>query len=737
MDQTTSGTQAIQEDLRTLQQDTLRKACRLSLIAAYAWVLTHLLLLGSDFAFAQSPSLRVAWIGMVTLISLSLLSQWAQARYVLSSILLVAGLFVATSLALWAYGAPILAALFVLPVFFASVLLYPWTALLIWGAASGVLVLLSLPPGGPIPLGSSLLAIGILALASAAASIFSRNLYVALNWTWTEWQRASESEQAALERGSELRRALKALDEASARLERSNYSLHLARDQAEEARRLKQQFAQTISHELRTPLNLIVGFSELMVESPEYYGGALPAPYRRDLSIVQRNARHLQALVNDVLDLARIDAAQMSVVIEQVKPADLAENAVAIVRSLVESRGLYLRTEVEPGLPSLQVDATRIRQVLVNLLNNAARFTDQGGITLSVARADGSITFAVTDTGVGIAADDIPKVFEEFRQVDDVPRRRHQGAGLGLAISRRFVEMHGGHISVDSVVGQGSTFHFDLPLVVPEDAAVGQLAGALQPSTAGTQGPETPVLLAVTRSPLAIGLLSRYVRGCRTIAASSLPEAIEAARRLMPQVIVIDTANQAISPEQLRALLTDCRLPYTLGIACPLPGEDTNREMLGASGYLIKPVSRPVLWDALRQFGDDVDSILLVDDDRDFVRLMRRMLQDPVRRYQVSAVHTGQQALDKLGEGLPDLVLLDLKLPDLDGNEVLARIRANPDWANLPVMIVSAQDEVEEGQAVLTGPFVVGNSSGLLPNQTVRFIQLAVETSAHSGPSSR
>jgi len=268
---------------------------------------------------------------------------------------------------------------------------------------------------------------------------------------------------------------------------------------------------------------------------------------------------------------------------------------------------------------------------------------------------------------------------------------------------------------------------------MPEDADVGQLAGALQPSATGAQGPETPVLLVITRSPLAIGLLSRYVRGCRTIAASSLNEAMEAARRLMPQVIVIDTANHDMAPEQLRSLLTDCGLPYALGIACPLPGEDSNREMLGASGYLIKPVSRSVLWDALRQFGDDVDSILLVDDDRDFVRLMRRMLQDPVRRYQVSSVHTGEQALEKLEAGLPDLVLLDLKLPDMDGNEVLARIRANPDWADLPVMIVSAQDEVEEGQAILAGPFVVGNSSGLLPSHTVRFIQLAVETCAHPG----
>ena len=723
---TVQQTPVIEDNLNALQADTLAKARGLSQAAAYVWLVLHLWLLGTEWTARDASNIWLAWAGIASLVALNIVAHAARRHYGLASVLMVIGLSAAALLALGAYRTIELAYLFVLPILFASVLMHPWAAFGVWGGAVVALQVLSRAPQG-LSGGSVDLASGLLLLIAAAAYFFSRNLYVALHWTWNEWQRASSNEQEARERGSELRSALKSLDEASARLERSNYMLGLARDQAEEARRLKQQFAQTISHELRTPLNLIVGFGELMVKSPEYYGSVLPQPYLRDLSIVQRNACHLQALVNDVLDLARIDAAQMSVVIEQVEPAALAENAVNIVRSLVESRGLFLETAVEADLPALQVDETRIRQVLVNLLNNAARFTDEGGITLSVAQTEQEIVFAVADSGVGIAPEDLPKVFQEFQQVDGMPRRRHQGAGLGLAISRRFVEMHGGRIWVESYVGRGSTFRFSLPLARPEGATAGQPYGASRTASSDHEGPETPVLLAVTRSPLAIGLLSRYVRGCRTVGAGSLSEAVAAARRLMPQVIVVDTASQAMPPEQLQSLLAECQLPYAMGIACPLPGEDSNRSLLGASGYLIKPVSRQALWDALRQFGDEVDSILLVDDDRDFVRLMRRMLQDPVRRYQVTAAHSGQEALERLGRQLPDLMLLDLRLPDLDGSEVLAQVRANPLWADLPILIVSAQDEVEEESLTLAGPFVLNNSSGLMPSQTVRFIQLAVE----------
>jgi signal transduction histidine kinase/DNA-binding NarL/FixJ family response regulator len=715
------------DNLRDLQSDMLAKASMLAQAVAYVWLLLHLWFLDVREPAGTLTSVLAPWAGLACLLASSLIAYSLKRRLELASSLVVAGLAGAVLLALVSYRSTDVAYLFVVPILFASVLIRPWMAFTVCAAASAALQALSRSPAGLAP-GNMAAIVAVLLLTAVASYLFSRNLYVALNWTWNEWQRASRNEQEARERGAELRSALKSLDEASARLERSNYMLGLARDQAEDARRLKQQFAQTISHELRTPLNLIVGFSELMAQSPEYYGSVLPQPYLRDLSIIQRNARHLQALVDDVLDLARIDAAQMSVVLEEVAPGTLAEDAADIVRSLVESRGLVLQTEIAPDLPVLQVDAMRIRQVLVNLLNNAARFTEKGGITVSVAGAEQDVVFAVVDTGVGIAPDNLPKVFQEFQQVDGSPRRRHQGAGLGLAISRRFVEMHGGRIWVESQVNQGSTFRFSLPLAKPEMAPSGHPYEALRATSGDHDGAEVPVLLVVTRSPSAIGLLSRYVRGCRTVSAGSLTEAVAAARSLMPQVLVVDTASQGMPPAELEALLLECQLPYAMGIACPLPGEDTNRALLGAAGYLIKPVSRQALWDALRPFGESIDSILLVDDDRDFVRFMRRILQDPVRRYQVTSAYSGQEALDKIERQRPDLVLLDLMLPDLDGDQVIARVRENPLWADLPILIVSAQDEVEERLA-LSGPLVVAKGNGLLPSQTIRFIQLAIEAS--------
>jgi len=254
-------------------------------------------------------------------------------------------------------------------------------------------------------------------------------LYTVLEWVWNGYEQARRNAQVSQQRGAELRQTLKALNEAMHRLERTQHMLALALEQADEARQVKQQFVQTISHELRTPLNLIIGFTELMAQSPEYYGYPLPEPYVRDLSIVHRNASHLQSLVNDVLDLARIEATEMSLVLELASPADLVAEAVSTARSLIESQGLALQMEIEPDLPDLQVDSTRIRQVLFNLLNNAARFTERGSVTVSVRRQEDEVIFSVQDTDVGIAPEDISKVFQEFKQLDGGTRRRHGGIG--------------------------------------------------------------------------------------------------------------------------------------------------------------------------------------------------------------------------------------------------------------------------------------------------------------------
>jgi signal transduction histidine kinase/CheY-like chemotaxis protein len=713
---------ALKENLIELQADSLQVLALFTGLVGYVW----LALVLWPVTGARAP--LTAWAGSSALVLGLLLCYLLRKRPPrVASMVLIAASLVAVTCAVLAFRAYILACLFFLPIVFAGVLLGQGTVF----AVAILAIVLSVAAGRsglglPFYSAGVFLPIGVIALAAIAAWLSARNLYVAIEWVWRGYERAHDNERVAREGQAELRRALKALDEATYRLERANYMLGLARDQAEEARRLKQQFAQTISHELRTPLNLIVGFTELMAESPEYYGGQLPPAYVRDLGIVHRNACHLQTLVNDVLDLARIEAAQMGILPEETDPGALAQEAVNTARSLVESRGLALQIDVAPGLPRLWLDPTRIRQVLFNLLNNAARFTDQGTITVIVRREDGEVTFAVADTGVGIAAEDIARVFEEFQQLDGTTRRQHTGAGLGLAISRRFVELHGGRIWVESKPGLGSTFYFSLPVERVELVAAPTSRPLGKAATPSTAPGDERILLAVTRSPSAATLLARYVRGCRTVVAHDFEQARHLARQVMPQAVIVDAACKALAAGQLEALAHEWGLLHTPFMTCALPGEDPLQQRLSVDGYLVKPVSRQNLWDVLRRFGGEVDNVLAVDDDRDFVRLLGRLLDSPVRRYQVTGAYTAQEGLAIMRHRPPDLVLLDLRLPDMDGLQVVERMRSTPAWRHIPIIIVSAQDEADSVRT-LTGGALFAKGGGLLPGEVVQWVQSVVD----------
>ncbi len=293
--------------------------------------------------------------------------------------------------------------------------------------------------------------------------LVSRPTTVALDWALHSFQEAQQRTAEARARQGELARLTKSLGEYAYRLEQLNLDLAHARRTANEALQHKEQFAAAVSHELRTPLNLILGFLEMMVLSPDTaYGERLPAAYRADLEAMYRNALHISSLVDDILDLSQIDAGRMAIHREWTAPRCIAEEAVATVETLFTNRHLTLRNLVRDDLPELYVDRTRIRQILINLLSNAARFLVTGGATVSAEVADDLLTLAVHDTGPGIPPDDLPHVFEDFRQ-SIAATSGHRGSGLGLAVSRRFAEMHGGSMRVESTVGAGTTFFLDLP----------------------------------------------------------------------------------------------------------------------------------------------------------------------------------------------------------------------------------------------------------------------------------
>ncbi|MEN6479103.1 MAG: ATP-binding protein [Anaerolineales bacterium] len=714
---------ALDANLTELRASTVSRLATVLAAIGYLWLIC--------LGVLSAPA--IAWIGALTLAAIPLVAWAISRRYLnLASWLLVLASLASATMAILSWGRWELASLLVLPVIFSSVLLGVGSTLLVVTPCCVLTVfLLAGQLSFAVQSATVLVPMGMIVIVAILAVQSARNLYTALDWVWSGYQQAYHNELTAREGQAELRRTLKALDESTYRLERTNYMLALARSQADEARRLKQQFSQTISHELRTPLNLIVSFTELMMESPEHYKVPLPPAYARDLAVVHRNARQLESLINDVLDLARIEAAQMALVPEEAAPATLVRDAANAIRSLIEARGLSFQVSIEPDLPNLWLDPGRIRQVLYNLLINAARFTERGGITVSVQRVDREIIFAVADTGIGIAPENLSRVFEEFRQADGGTRRSHGGAGLGLAISKRFVELHGGRIWVESEPGQGSVFSFALPIESPDlspSSAVG-VPGALGAGAAI----EEPVLLAVTPSHTAASLLTRYMRGCRTVLAQDIERGRLVAKQQVPQVVLVDAAQQPVTPDDLTSLAHSWGLPNVPFLACHLPGEEPLRQRLAVDGFLIKPVSRSRLQDVMLQLGADIDRVLVVDDDRDFARLMERFLREPLRQYQVATAYSGEEALQMVEQVHPDVVLLDLALPDMSGTEVAARLRGNGGRNAPKIVIVSAQEEIDNMEA-LPGVMLSVTAGGVSPGLIVDWVQHVVDT-VRLGPS--
>ncbi|HVO43726.1 MAG TPA: ATP-binding protein [Aggregatilineales bacterium] len=713
---------ALWENLEQLRTDSLAVMARFALVIGFGWILY--------VVYPATGTLESGWpwVGSLLILACAAASLIISDSHALvARHLFIWGTFVSIACAVFAYHPAEKTALLILPIIFASVLLgrrFVFTL----AAAASVLVLLEEHNTGVAFSLSSLLPIGIVVLVTLTSWLSVSNLYTTLTWFHDAYEISSENERIARDRQGELRRVLKALDEATFSLDRANYTLTLERNRADDARRLKQQFAQTISHELRTPLNLIVGFTEMMTQSPSYYGQALSPAYMRDLTIVHRNALHLQTLVNDVLDLARIEAAQMAILPEQIDPVDLVKDAIETARSLVETRGLELRTAIDAGLPAIWVDPTRIRQVLFNLLNNAARFTEQGSITVRIRQRDNQVVFSVEDTGVGIAATDIPHIFEEFHQVDGTTKRKQGGIGLGLTISRQFVELHGGRIWVESEVEKGSKFSFSLPA-----AGSDQLDRTGKKALPLSLGPLTDtwdakrLLLAVTHSPSAATLLTRYVRGYHTIVVADLEQARTTARDILPQGIVLDTALEDLDVAHLEELAHSWGLPQIPFIACPLPGEEVMRKHLLVNGYIIKPISRQGLWEVLRPFGEHIDRLLVIDDDPDFVRLVNRMLDNPQRRYQFINAYSGKEGLVMLRMHKPDLILLDLELPDFEPVELTQRIRSEPCARDVPIIVISGRDAVGSVE-VVNGPVTVSKANGVPPGQIIRWVESILET---------
>ncbi|MCL6430977.1 MAG: hybrid sensor histidine kinase/response regulator [Anaerolineae bacterium] len=554
------------------------------------------------------------------------------------------------------------------------------------------LLLLPRPTNAPRAISELLGPIGLLWAVALTSWLSSRNLYTTLRWALQNQEQVRELLEGLRQRQGELNRTLAALTEATRRLERTNRELAIARQRAEEARAMKEHFVANVSHELRTPLNVIVGFSEMMYLDPDAYDGVRWTPeLQSDIGELYRASRHLQSLVNDILDLSRIDAARLPMFRELSDLRAIVTEAIETVLPLLRQRGLACHTDWPDQLPELFADRTRIRQVMLNLLNNAARFTDHGHITVAIRQTDDAVVVSVSDTGVGIPEDKLEAIFEEFHQVDDGPRRRG-GAGLGLALSRQLVELHGGRMWAESRLGEGSTFHFTLPLpgALPHSAPLVRV-----PERKRDEVRHAPVVV-VDPDPTIAEMLSRYLGDRRLLTATSPAEAEALVEAEHPLAVIVNEHPDA-PPEQWLGSLGPATARHSVPIfRCSIPSQSWLGRQRGLDDCLKKPVSREVVRAALARFCPGPGTVLIVDDNPGFANLMARLItaSEPPRR--VLTAYNGAEALRLAREVRPDLVVLDLLLPDMHGFAVLDELHAEPNLSHTRVLGVTATSYAEE-----------------------------------------
>ena len=530
-----------------------------------------------------------------------------------------------------------------------------------------------------LPLATGSLVIGILNVESPQPNAFTeddlRLLSTLANNLSVLVERARLFEEVEAAR-VELQQRAQALEEANTRLQ--------------ELDRLKSQFLANMSHELRTPLNSIIGFSEVLVDG---LVGELPPEQQECAESILYSGEHLLALINDVLDFSKIEAECMTLEPAAFDVAGWLAQVQATIVGLIEKKSQVLTVEIADDVPPLTADRFRIKQVMINLLSNASKFTpEKGRIAISCRLADpDTMLFSVADTGIGIKPEDQEIIFEEFRQSSDSPAQQVKGTGLGLAISKRLVEMHGGRIWVESEYGHGATFSFLLPLAGPPGS---------RPATE-----ETIALSSDTRTVLVVeddrqfsNLLAFHLRqeGYAPFQHYSGAGVLEQVLELKPALVTLDI----MLPDQdgwevLRALKSH---PQTKDIPVLVISVLESGELalnLGAVDYLVKPVHRSDLQGLLGRLAppepaDQEVKLLVVDDDPDVAGLLREML--PADRYTLLPAYDGEEGLSLARSEHPDTILLDLMMPGMSGFDVLEQLRADDETADIPVIVLTAID---------------------------------------------
>ncbi len=506
-----------------------------------------------------------------------------------------------------------------------------------------------------------------------------------------------------------------------------------AQEAAEAASRAKSTFLANMSHELRTPLNAIIGYSEMIQEEAEEEGRITEAA---DLKKVHAAGKHLLGLINDILDLSKIEAGKMDLYIETFDITEMAQDVAATVRPLADQNGNILKVDVRENLGMMNADLTKVRQVLLNLLSNAIKFTNNGEVRFSAVREHSQETewliFEVADTGIGMSSDQLTKLFQPFTQADASTTRKYGGTGLGLTITRRFCQMMGGDVTVKSVAGAGSTFTARIPSRAIGPDGSGNLTGSsnLTEIDAGSG----LLVLVIDDDPSVHDLLKRTLvkEGFRVICASSGAEGLRLAREFRPDAITLDVMMPGIDGwSVLSSIKSDPALAETLVIMVTMVDDKNLGYALGAADYLTKPIDRERLSAILRKHRQQyaAESVALVVEDDVMTReLVREMLKK--EGWTVIEAENGKVALERLQDRRPDLILLDLMMPEMDGFGFTTELRRHEEWSDIPILVMTAKDLTEEDRERLNGDVLAYLAKGACTREEL-LRQIRREMTAH------